>query len=130
SVNLENKHRTLSIATGAAAYDFILSLAKRAQEKIKGLIIHVYKIQNDFYGHNITVAGLITATDLVKQLSDKELGEELLLPDVMLRHEKDKFLDDFTHDYVSDKLGVPLVFCQNDGFDLLERMINDKIIYD
>lgn len=128
--NLSSKHRVVSIATGTAAYAFILLLAKRAQEKIQDLTIHVYKIQNNFYGHTITVAGLVTATDLISQLRGKELGEQLLLPDVMLRHEKDRFLDNLTHTHVSEALGVPLVFCQNDGFDLLERIINDKTIYD
>lgn len=127
--NLTSKHRTVSIATGSAAYEFIFLLAKRAQEKIQNLTIHVYQIENNFYGHTITVAGLLTATDLIAQLQGKELGEQLLLPDVMLRHEKDKFLDDLPHTYVSEQLGVPLVFCQNDGFDLLERIINDTTIY-
>lgn len=54
------KPRKVSVATGAAAYDFIKSLADRLCEQVPTLECHVYKIINDFFGHNITVAGLLT----------------------------------------------------------------------
>ena len=41
--------------------------------------VHLYKIENHFFGERITVAGLITGTDLIDQLRGKELGERLLL---------------------------------------------------
>ena len=81
------------------------------------------KIVNDFFGHSITVAGLVTGRDLLVQLDGVELGEELLIPANMLRHEQDKFLDDVTLEQVQEQLGVPVTPVENDGFELLNRML-------
>ena len=62
------KPRKLSIATGYLAYDFIKSLADELMRRIPTLNITVYRIRNDFFGKNITVAGLITGVDLYNQL--------------------------------------------------------------
>jgi putative radical SAM enzyme (TIGR03279 family) len=118
------KERKISIATGAAAYESILAIAKLAQSKISGLTINVYKITNEFFGESVTVSGLLTGIDLAKQLSDKELGEELLLPANTLRAEGDLFLCGMSHDELSAKLGGQKIrFCKNDGNDLLSAFL-------
>ena len=53
--------------------------------------ITVYEILNDFFGHGVTVSGLITGQDLIKQLTGKPLGEALLLPANMFRSMKRYF---------------------------------------
>ena len=115
--------RRCSVATGEAAGPLIQRLVKQAEERFPGLQCPVYVIVNDFFGHNITVAGLITGTDLVKQLKGRDLGEELLLPANMLRHETDKFLDDMTLEELSSQLGVPVRPVENDGFQLLDALL-------
>ena len=99
------KPRKVSVATGAAAYDFIKSLADRLCEQVPTLECHVYKIINDFFGHNITVAGLLTGKDLANQLKGKDLGDRLLIPRVTLRSEGDVFLDDTTPEWLAEQLG-------------------------
>ena len=99
--------RTVSVATGFAAYEHIDSLCKELERAFGGLTVHVYPIRNDFFGEQITVAGLLTGTDLKAQLSGKALGEELLFPAACLRAEGDVFLDDLSPKDLSDALGVP-----------------------
>ncbi len=108
-----------SIATGVIAYDFIKSLT----EKLEGEPIHVYKINNDFFGHQITVSGLITGNDLINQLKGKKLGKELLISRSMLRHDEDIFLDNVTLDDVRNQLGVNIKANNNDGFELLKMLL-------
>ena len=115
--------RTVSVATGYAAYDFICSLAKKAEQSFEGLKVHVYKIRNDFFGESITVAGLLTGTDVVNQLKDKELGEMLLLPRVMLRAEGDLTLDGMTCKEIEDSLGVKISFNESDGEAFLNALL-------
>ena len=98
--------RQISIATGYAAYEHMLSLSKRLEESFKGLKIEVYKIKNEFFGDSITVAGLLTARDIENQLKGKELGEALLVPSNALRADGDLFLDDMSPEELSSKLGV------------------------
>lgn len=100
--------RTISIATGVLAFDMIKTMAGRLQNKIEGLKINCYKIINDFFGEKITVSGLITGTDLINQLKDKELGSRLLLPNNILRSGEDVFLDDFTLKEVEDSINVSI----------------------
>lgn len=119
--------RSLSMATGAAAWPLIRRLAQRAMERVKGLSVQVYRIENDFFGHSVTVAGLITGRDLVGQLLGKPLGGELLIPQCMLRHERDRFLDDMTLEQAGEALGVPIRTTENDGYALLESMLGEEL---
>jgi len=100
--------REVSAATGAAAYPFLSSLCERLMREIPGLKVHLYCVENRFFGKNITVAGLVTGGDLTEQLSGKPLGETLCIPSVMLRHEGDLFLDNVSVEDVEKALGVPL----------------------
>ena len=111
-----------SIATGRSAAPLISRLAAAADSRF-GSAGRVYTIENDFFGHQITVAGLITGQDLIAQLKDKPLGERLLLPDCMLRYHQNVFLDDYTVEQVQEALGVPITFVPSDGFKLLEAIL-------
>ena len=112
-----------SIATGAAAYKTIKALAERLCDAVPGLKINVYEIKNDFFGHSITVAGLITGKDLAAQLADKELGDELLIPDVMLKSGERVFLCDMTVDELSDRLGVTVTPTGTSGADFIRSCL-------
>jgi NifB/MoaA-like Fe-S oxidoreductase len=100
--------RTVSVVTGLAAYGHISSLASRLTEEFSGLTVHVYPIENRFFGERITVAGLLTGQDMRDQLKGKPLGDTLFFPSVTLRAEGDVFLDDMTPAELSEALGVPV----------------------
>ena len=114
--------KPFSIATGVAAAPFLQRLFTRAAENCAILKGNVYPIQNDFLGHSIDVAGLVTGGDLIAQLRGKPLGERLLIPVNMLRHGEGVFLDDVTLDDVTAALGVPVRVVKQDGGDLFEAM--------
>lgn len=111
-----------SLATGVAAYPLMKELSKALLAKHKNLKVNVYEIINDFFGHSITVAGLITGRDLIAQLKGKSLGSKLLIPEVMLRNEQDMFLDNVTVEEVEKQLNIKLVTVSNDGYDLYDKM--------
>ena len=115
--------REVSVATGNAAYKFIKSLTKRLEDNFDGLKIHVYNIDNDFFGHNITVAGLITGIDLVNHLKDKPLGNTLYIPRTMLESEGKLFLDSMDIDEASKKLNVKIETIINDGECFLRSLL-------
>ena len=118
--------RTVSVATGYAAYRHIQDVCERLCDTFEGLKINVYPIKNDFFGHSITVAGLLTGKDIAHQLSDKDLGDELLFPSVCLRAEGDVFLDDMTPDELSERLGVPVRPTSSDGCEFLRNVLGLK----
>ncbi len=120
-------NRTVTIATGDAAYDLLCELSHMAEEKFNGLKINVIKIINNFFGETVTVAGLITGQDYKAQLKGKYLGEALLIPRVSLRNEGDKFLDDVTFQELEEFLGVKTYAVPNDGYVLLDMLIDGGV---
>ena len=119
------RERTVSIATGVAAYPMVAELAERLQAIYQGLKINVYEIKNHFFGESITVSGLLTGRDIRDQLCGKELGEELLIPKNALRHGEDVFLCDMTVTELSEQLGVKVSAVGSDGYELVRAIITD-----
>ncbi|MGN1030492.1 MAG: DUF512 domain-containing protein [Butyricicoccaceae bacterium] len=118
--------RPFSIATGEAAAPFMRKLLDAAKDKCDNLNGSVYTIQNNFFGGEITVAGLITGQDLIAQLKGKALGERVLISENMLRDGGDVFLDDYTPEQVAAEIGVPVVPVHIDGADLLAKIFEDS----
>ncbi|MBQ7172855.1 MAG: DUF512 domain-containing protein [Clostridia bacterium] len=112
------KPRSVSVITGVAAAGTIRKAAKELTDAFPLLKVAVYEIKNNFFGENVTVAGLITGQDVIEQLKGKDLGEELLYPAVMLKADEEIFLDDKTPADLEAALGVHLRTCPctGDGF--------------
>lgn len=119
---LENE-RTVSIATGVSAYPLIAEIVDKLKKKCHNLTVNVYPIKNEFFGEQITVSGLITGGDILNQLEGKKLGDELLIPSSMLRHENDLFLDDMHIDTLGERLGVKITAVNNDGYELVYNIL-------
>ena len=117
--------RSVSVVTGYAAYDHINKICEKLAHKVSGLEISVYPIKNNFFGENITVAGLLTATDIIEQLKGKTLGDELLFPACALRADGDLFLDDITPEELSEKLGVAVKPTGNEGAELIKNILGN-----
>lgn len=117
------KPRTVTLVTGAAAYDFHVMLTKKIMRKFPMLKINTEKIINYFFGETITVAGLITAGDLINQLKGKNLGDELIIPKVMLKSDEPVFLDDLTVSDVEEALNIKVTASANDGYEYLNKLL-------
>jgi NifB/MoaA-like Fe-S oxidoreductase len=121
--------RPFTIATGAAAGAFLERLLAEAENVCAELNGRVQIIRNDFFGEQVSVAGLITGQDLVRQLSGQPLGERVLISANMLRDGGDVFLDDMTPAQVEEALGVPLVPVEIDGAALLEAIFESETFF-
>ena len=126
----ENLHRTVTIATGKLAAPVLKEFADEMMEHFSGLCINVVPIRNDFFGETITVSGLVTGQDLIRQLKEKqESGTELgdvMIPSNMLRTGERVFLDDVTTEEVEAALGATVVINGPDGKDFVEAVLNPK----
>lgn len=117
------EQRTVSIATGVSPYEYIREMAEILKDKIKYLNINIYKIENCFFGKNVTVTGLLTGQDIIDQLKDKELGDELLISKSMLRSGEQIFLDDYTVSDLEKELNVKIKIVENNGKDFIAKVI-------
>lgn len=92
--------------------------------QVAGLTVALAPLASEYWGQTMTVTGLLTGQDLIQGLGDRDLGDGLLLPRVMLKFDEPKFLDDVTLDEVSQALNIPIYPVQ-DTETLLDLCIGD-----
>lgn len=108
---------------GASAHGFLKPLlAKLADYGVK---FDLRKIENDYFGRSVTVAGLVTAGDIASQLRGENPGEILVIPDDMLRERENVFLDGHTTEWLAKELNVRVVpLCAADGEAYIYGLFN------
>ena len=121
TVDVPARFSPFTIATGTAA-PFLRGLVQRAMGDYPGLRGQVIAVENDFFGHTIDVAGLLTGQDISAQLRGRDLGDRVLIPIHMMRHGETVFLDDYTVERLSRELGGPVQVVDEDGFALVDAM--------
>ncbi len=92
---------------------------------VKGLEINLVALNSQYWGQEITVTGLLTGQDLLQGLEGKDLGEGILLPSLMLKHDDTKFLDDLTIEDVSSQLNIP-IYPVSGVEELIERCTDNS----
>jgi len=114
------------IVTGRSAEPVLKEAAAELMKHNSGLNIKVFGIDNDFFGHSVTVAGLITGRDIINQLKGKKLPEILLIPKVMLREFTTTFLDDITVSNIEKELKVKIKVIAPFAGDLIEAVWSSR----
>lgn len=115
--------RKVSTVTGLIAYDYVCQAAEIYKQAAPGLDLQVFPVRNDFFGEKITVTGLLTGQDIVKQLEGRDLGEALFLPSHIVKADEPIFLDDMTVEELQSALQVPVIIVQSSGVGLFNRII-------
>lgn len=100
---LIKKPLKISFAASYAAKYAIEKIAKDLN-KIKNLTVTVNPVKSNYWGQDITVAGLITTDDLINTVKDLDT-DMVIIPTVMLKPYSEDFLDGKTLTYVKDKTG-------------------------
>jgi putative radical SAM enzyme (TIGR03279 family) len=99
--------KRILIATGSAASEVISPWVGQLAAHFS-LDIELITVLNDFFGHTVTVAGLITGQDLITTLKpiikSAQAGLRVIIPDCMLKADEDIFLDDVTLQQLADEL--------------------------
>ncbi len=110
---------TVSIATGTLVCPYIEKMAELVTDKFKEVKVQTFAIINNFFGSDITVAGLLTATDIIDQLKNKELGKYLLISDNLLKSGTDVLLDDLTVSDIEKALNITVRVVGSSGEDFV-----------
>ena len=76
--------------------------------RIHGVTLNLHGLPSPYWGQDQVVTGLLTGQDPIEGLRDQPLGDQLLLPSVMLRQGQPVFLDDMTLEQVQAALPVPI----------------------
>ncbi|MBW9152798.1 DUF512 domain-containing protein [Clostridium estertheticum] len=127
-----NNEGSFTFITGHSAYAEILKVAEKITACNNKININVKEIANVFFGETITVAGLLTGNDIIKQLTGEKLGEYLILPSNMFKsgyelgsNEQQIFLDNVTVSDLEKSLNTKVLICDYSGEDLI-NIINQN----
>lgn len=93
----------MSFAASYAAKYAIEKISKKLN-KIKNLTVTVNPVKSEYWGQDITVAGLITTDDLIRTVKDIDT-DLVIIPTVMLKPYSEDFLDGKTLTYVKEQTG-------------------------
>ena len=105
--------RRVTLVTSTMAARVIEQFAADLR-RVEGLEVQVLPIVNQFFGPEVTVAGLLCGQDVLDALlANDNLGDLVLLPRVMLDNEGKRFLDDITVEDFKSRLPVPIEFARN-----------------
>lgn len=110
SLELPNRVSKPVSLTFAASYAGRSALEYIAQKlnKIENLTCDVRAVRSDYWGENITVAGLITSDDLIRTVKDSD-ADYIVIPSIMLKPFSELFLDGKDLDYVRGETGKEFI---------------------
>ena len=127
-----NNRGSFTFITGHSAYAEILKVAEIITTCNSKIEINVKKISNYFFGETITVAGLLTGNDIIKQLENEKLGDYIIIPSNMLKkgyelgnYEEQIFLDNITINDLEKSLSAKVLICDYSGEGLI-HIINEN----
>ena len=115
--------RHVSVATGEASHEMFVRLLEKLRGIAPNVVVELYCVKNEFFGGEVTVTGLLTGEDFERELTGRELGDELFLSRTTLRSEGDLFLCGMSPDELKGKLGVDVCFVENDGGEFLLKLL-------
>lgn len=119
-LNLASLHVVTGVSSAGELSNFCRDLGRKT-----GVPLEVVAVPNRFFGGAVTVTGLLTGRDIVDSLADRNLGDVLILPDVLLREGTEMLLDDMTIDELGRRLGVRIEVAPADPWgmwDILETL--------
>jgi putative radical SAM enzyme (TIGR03279 family) len=120
---------SFSIVTGELAYDELLEASNKIKKKNSKIQLDVYKIKNNYFGETITVAGLLTGTDIIDQMKDIINSKYLILSNNMFRKgyeladsDEQIMLDDMKIKDIESALNAKVIVVDYTGEDLIEKL--------
>ncbi len=110
-----------SLVTGVSFVPELTSFIERLGLRTS-IELQILPIENRFFGSEVTVTGLLTGADLLAQLQGQDLGDGLLIPDVMLKEGEQLLLDDISLQNLSTSLSCPVLAVESSPWGILEGL--------
>lgn len=117
---------SFTMITGVAAYKEIFWAARAIEGKNDKVKINVHRIINYFFGETITVAGLLTGQDIMKQVPVESVQDYIIMPKNMFKSGENIMLDDVTVDELENHFHKKILICDFTGEDMIQ-LINGHI---
>jgi putative radical SAM enzyme (TIGR03279 family) len=124
------RSRECVILTGESAYPVVLPYVEWLNSTTRA-VLRLVEVRNRFFGRSVTVTGLLTGRDVIGEMRSRvRPGTPVLVPDVMLGQQEDRFLDGVTMKEIEDTLSVPVVKFTADprGLERVLEKVHEGIV--
>ncbi|MGI6065019.1 MAG: DUF512 domain-containing protein [Bacillota bacterium] len=116
-----------NLVTGRLAEPVLKPIVERINQ-IKNMTVNLIPLDNQFFGSTVTVAGLLTGSDIVTGLTrwrqkQTDVRPLVLLPKVMLEFERRVFLDGLTLEDVEKMLGIKIIIVEPTGEGIVKTIL-------
>jgi putative radical SAM enzyme (TIGR03279 family) len=111
----------VTVVTGESPYRFLSDYVERLAEAT-GASIELIPAKNRLFGGAVTVTGLVSGQDILAALEGIDLGDAVLVPDVMIKEGEGMFLDDLTVDELSERLGKPVQVVESNPYGIYQAL--------
>jgi NifB/MoaA-like Fe-S oxidoreductase len=106
--------KRLIVVTGTLAEPVLRPVVERIG-RIPGISAELKVVRNDFFGPTVTVAGLLTAGDVIAQVAPLGPADLVILPKVMFDFKGERTIDDRSPDVIAEALGSPVAMAREPG---------------
>jgi len=117
------KNLNITLVTGVSAFRLIRQIIEQKLNSISGLTIRPLVVKNDFFGHTVTVTGLLTGADIMNALKKEKNSSEIILLPPNCINQDGLFLDDLTPQDLERELGCKVVIASYDLVKSLKKII-------
>ena len=111
----------ITVVTGESPYRYLADFLDRLSEATGASIIPV-AVKNRLFGGAVTVTGLVCGRDIIAALQGVELGDLVLVPDVMIKEGEGVFLDDLTLEELERELGKRVLVVESNPFGIYDAL--------
>ena len=115
------RSKKVSWIVGKLVYEALIPIVEKLN-LIDGLTINLYGLPSIYWGQEQVVTGLLTGEDLICGLENKDLGEAIYIPSIMLKINSDLFLDDKNVKEVENKLKTT-IHVLDESNDIIDSLI-------
>ncbi|MBU5638814.1 DUF512 domain-containing protein [Geomonas sp. Red69] len=112
----------LTVVTGESPYRYLSDFLERLSGAT-GVAMQPVAVRNRLFGPTVTVTGLVCGADVVAALQGMELGELVLVPDVMLKEGEGVFLDNLTLEDVERQLGAEVQVVESTPYGIYDALV-------
>ncbi|ABB49163.1 Fe-S oxidoreductase-like protein [Prochlorococcus marinus str. MIT 9312] len=116
--------KKVSWIVGKLVYEALIPTVKKLN-LIDGLKINLYGLPSIYWGQEQVVTGLLTGEDLIDGLKNKDLGEAIYIPSIMLKLNTDLFLDDKNIKDVENQLKTK-IHVLDDSNDIINTLVGQS----
>ncbi|BCG48407.1 PDZ domain protein [Citrifermentans bremense] len=111
----------VTVVTGESPYNYLSGFLAQLSEATGASVVAV-AVKNRLFGPSVTVTGLVCGRDIISALQGVELGDLVLVPDVMLKEGEGVFLDDLTVDDLERELGKPVQVVESTPYGIYDAL--------